>query len=286
PNQRRLIEMLRREDLFTVVVDPFMTDTADLADYVLPAASFLEFDDLVGSYFHISLGAQVKAAEPMGDSLPNSEIFRRLARAMGFDEPELHESDAAIIARQLARIDPKLTFAELAAKGTIPIGDGPAIFHRELRFDTPSGKIEIASERAARDGHPLVPLPLADRRPPGAWLRLLSPADKWLMNSSYGNDPAIRKRLGSTRVVLHSEDAVKRGLQAGMRVELRNGVGAIEMILEISDTVPPGVALTHKTRWLNGSGHSNVNVLNPGLVSDMGASTALHGVQVEVVPAG
>ena len=94
PEQTRLRAALAREDLFTVVVDLFPTDTTDYADIVLPAASFLECDDIVASYFHLSLGAQVKAVEPLGEALPNSEIFRRLAAAMGFDEPQLFESDA------------------------------------------------------------------------------------------------------------------------------------------------------------------------------------------------
>ena len=97
PQQRRLRRALERDDLFTVVVDIFATDTTDLADVVLPAASFLEFDDIVGSYFDLTISAQAKAADPPGSALPNQEIFRRLARAMGFDEPALHVSDREII---------------------------------------------------------------------------------------------------------------------------------------------------------------------------------------------
>ena len=97
PEQARLHDALRREDLLTVAIDLFPTDTTDFADYVLPAASFLEFDDLVVSYFNLTLSAQVKAAEPMGESLPNTEIFRRLARAMGYPEAELYESDDELL---------------------------------------------------------------------------------------------------------------------------------------------------------------------------------------------
>ena len=88
---------LAREDLFTVVIDCFMTDTADYADIVLPAASFLEFDDLCVSYFHLMIGRQVKCQEPMGESLPDQEIFRKLAKAMGSEEPALYEDDRFII---------------------------------------------------------------------------------------------------------------------------------------------------------------------------------------------
>ena len=93
PEQTRLLAALERDDLFTVVVDLFATDTGDYADLLLPAASFLEFDDLVSSYFDLSLSAQVKAVDPVGEALPNQEIFRRLATAMGFTEPELHAGD-------------------------------------------------------------------------------------------------------------------------------------------------------------------------------------------------
>ncbi len=103
PEQARLRRALAREDLFTVVVDLFATDTADFADFVLPATSFLECDDLVVSYFHHSLSAQVKATEPLGEALPNSEIFRRLAAACGYEEPELRETDADVIAEVLRR---------------------------------------------------------------------------------------------------------------------------------------------------------------------------------------
>src|SRR5438270_2161089 len=102
PEQDRLHRALAREDLFTVVADVFATDTTDYADIVLPAASFLECDDIVASYFHLSLSAQVKAVQPFGEALPNTEIFRRLAAAMGYQEPLLYESDDAVITQLLA----------------------------------------------------------------------------------------------------------------------------------------------------------------------------------------
>ncbi|BBK31024.1 anaerobic selenocysteine-containing dehydrogenase [Stella humosa] len=280
PNQTALLAALAREDLFTVVVDPFMTDTARLADYVLPAASFLEFDDLAGSYFHISLGAQVKAAEPMGESLPNSEIFRRLAGAMGYDEPELQESDRAIIDRQLALALPGTSFEDLAAVGTMPVGAEAAIFFADHQFPTPSGRIEIASAAAELAGHGRLPSPMADARPAAGRLRLLTPASRWLMNSSYGNDAGIAGKLGAAQVILHPDDAEARGLVAGDQVTLRNATGSLSLRLAVAEIVPPGVALSDKSRWLDGG--ANVNVLNPGLESDMGRSTALHGVEVEV----
>ena len=162
PRQQQLRHALRRDDLFTVVLDLFQTDTADFADIVLPAASFLEFDDLFTPYFQLMLSAQVKAAEPLGESLPNQEIFRRLARAMGYTEPELYEADADIIATVLRTSGLVENFAALAAVGSVPVSDEPIIQFADLTFPTPSGRIEIASAQAEADGHPRVPLPLAD----------------------------------------------------------------------------------------------------------------------------
>ena len=102
PQQARLHRALERDDLFTVVIELFATDTADYADIVLPASSFLEFDDIIMSYFNLSVSAQVKLEEPLGDSLPNQEIFRKLSRAMCYQDPELFETDAAMITTILA----------------------------------------------------------------------------------------------------------------------------------------------------------------------------------------
>jgi anaerobic selenocysteine-containing dehydrogenase len=283
PQQARLRRALQREDLLTVAVDVFPTDTTALADVVLPAASFLEFDDLVAPYFYATLSAQVKATEPPGEALPNSEIFRRLAAAMGFDDPELHEPDRAVIDGLLRRSCVGIGWEELVARGTVDASPEPIVQFADRRFPTPSGKVELACDRAEADGHPRTPLPLADARPAGGRLRLLSPATSWLLNDTFGNDPKIVHRIGEAVVVLHADDAAKRGLAAGDRAVLENGEGRLELAVEVSDAVPSGVALTHKGRWPSREpGGVNVNVLHPGEKADMGQSTAVHGVEVEI----
>jgi len=287
PEQARLHAALRREDLLTVAVDLFPTDTTDFADYVLPAASFLEFDDLVASYFHLTLAAQVKAVEPLGDSLPNTEIFRRLARAMDYGEPELYESDRTVIETLLERSGVGLRFAELAATGTVPIAAEAVVQFSDLRFPTPSGRIELVSSRAEADGLPPYPLPLADERPRKGRLRLLSPASPWLLNDSFANDAKIARRLGAATVALHPDDAAERGLVEGAQVVVANDTGSLELTVTISDALPRGVAYTPKGRWpKREAGHANVNVLNPGERADMGESTAVHGVEVTVAALG
>lgn len=286
PQQARLRRALERDDLFTVVIELFATDTADFADIVLPAASFLEFDDIVMSYFNLGVSAQVKIEEPMGDSLPNQEIFRKLARAMDFQEPELFEADAAIIENILSSTGVAGGFEALAAVGTKPVFEQPVLQFADLTFPTPSGRIEIASESAQDHGLPRLPAPDAESRPDGGRLRLLSPASPWLMNDSYANDARIAEQLGEATVTLHPDDASARGLAAGEHVTLANQTGSLALALVVSDIIPPGVALSFKGRWPKREGAGvNVNALNPGLKSDMGMSSCVHGVEVTVTRA-
>ncbi|MHA1570013.1 MAG: molybdopterin-containing oxidoreductase family protein [Alphaproteobacteria bacterium] len=276
---------LAREDLFTVAIDPFQTDTADYADIVLPAASFLEFDDLVGSYFHLTLSAQVKARDPIGQSLPNQEIFRRLAHEMGYDAPELFESDTDMLDHLMARSGTGLTFADLAARGTVDMVPGPVMQFADLSFPTPSGKIEIASARAEQAGHPRLPEARADARPAEGRLRLLSPASEWLLNSSYGNDDKIAAQMGPASVILNPGDAAARGLADGDTAEIANETGRLVLNVAISGRVPGGTALVYKSRWPKREGGANVNILNPGGKSDMGESTTVHGTEVRIARA-
>jgi len=284
PEQGRLMRAISRDDLFTVVLDIFATDTTDFADYVLPAASFLEFEDLVSGYFNMSFSAQAKVAEPMGEALPNQEIFRRLASAMGFTEAELQESDENIIAHVVKDVGIDGGFATLKVKGTVFPSPEVQMQFADLNFLTASGKIEIASATAEADGHPRLPQPGSDARPAAGLLRLITPASEWLMNDSYANDPKVEKQLGQATVTINPADAEARGLVAGTLVRLSNATGSLDLVLALSDRVPSGVAHSPKGRWPRRAvkQRANVNILNPGVKSDMGESTAVHGVEVEI----
>jgi anaerobic selenocysteine-containing dehydrogenase len=285
PEQALMRQGLAREDLFTVVVDCFQTDTADYADIILPAASFLEFDDLSSSYFELMIGPQVKCQEPLGESLPNQEIFRRLARAMGFEDPPLHEDDQTMIDDALRACGAGLDWETLKVKGWAYVSEAPLMLWAEGRFPTPSGKIEIASSRAEADGHPRVPQPSVDTPPAKGRLRLLSPADKWLMNSSYGNDPKILKAMGPATVVIHPDDAAAHGIGEGDPVRLANEAGALSFVAKVSDMITPGTLLTTKSRWPKRSeGAANVNLLHRARKTDMGESTAVHATEVTITP--
>ncbi len=285
PEQQRLRDALCREDLFSVVIDLFQTDTADYADIILPAASFLEFDDLVTSYFNMTIGPQVKAQEPVGESLPNQEIFRRLARAMGYEELELYERDESVIDHLLSGSPYNGGFYSLKQTGTVFISTEPLLQFSDLEFPTPSGKIEIASSKAEADGHPRLPQAIADPRPPSHRLRLLTPASMWHMNHSFANDGGIVKQQGDADITVNPQDAVELGLKDGDEAEVSNKVGRLILQVRISEEVPKGVALSPKGRWPKSErGGVNVNALNPGTKTDMGESTAVHSVEVEVKP--
>jgi anaerobic selenocysteine-containing dehydrogenase len=283
PQQARLRRAFEREDLLTIALDLFPTDSTALADYVLPAASFLEFDDLIASYFHLTLSAQAKVMPPCGEALPNQEIFRRLARAMDFSEPPLRESDAGMLSTLLARSRLGEDFESLKAKGTIWIPSETAVQFADRVFDTPSGRIEIASAGAEADGLPRLAQCLCEPRPQAGLLRLLTPANAWLLNTSFGNVGRIRARLGPASIALHPADAAERHLAEGDTALVHNASGRLELRVTTSDQMPRGVALAHKGRWLaTDPAQANVNALNPGDKSDMGESSAVHSVQVAV----
>lgn len=238
-------------------------------------------------YFDLAVSAQVKAGEPPGDALPNTEIFRRLASAMGFDEPELHESDADLIAAVLRQTGIGLDFAALAEAGTVPWSPQPVVQFADLRFPTPSGRIELASARAEADGLPRVPVPHADPRPPDGMLRLLSPASPWSLNTTFTVDAKVSRFAGPAAVGLHPADADALGVCDGDDVALENATGRLVLRATVSDDVPRGVALSPKGRWSKREpGGATVNALNPGTKADMGESSAVHGVEVRVVALG
>lgn len=286
PDQARLRRALERDDLFHVAIDLFHTDTTAYADLILPAASFLEFDDLILSYFNYSVSAQARITDPMGAALPNQEIFRRLAAAMGLEDPDLFEQDRPLLDELVASTGVATDFSALAAIGTIQCSVEPIVPFADRLFPTPSGKVEIVSERFVAAGLSAAPRPAADPRPRQGRLRVLSPASPWLMNSSYGNDTRIRKRQGAANVTVNPCEARERGMVEGQFVGLKNDVGSLpNLTLAVSDAVPPGVALVPKGRWPGAEpSGANVNILFGGTKTDLAESTAVHGVEADLIP--
>ena len=283
PNQARLRAALHRSDLFMVVSDLFMTDSARYADIVLPAASFLEYDDLTFSYFHLIMGAQAKVSEPLGESLPNAEIFRRLARALDLHEPALLEADRAMLDTMMTQMNTGYDFDELKRRGHFTLGDTAARWYADQKFDTPSGRIEIASAQAQAMGLPRTPQPWADAPPADGQFRLLTPASKWRMNDSYANDPQLIERSGPAAVHMNPSDAVRIGVREGAMVAVSNKTGSLQLVARLDEDVLPGTVLSYKGRWPSLEGnHMNVNFIHNAQCADMGASTSVHSTLVSV----
>jgi anaerobic selenocysteine-containing dehydrogenase len=284
PNQLRLREALAREDLLVIAVDLFPTDTVRYADIVLPAASFLESDDLVFSYFHGTISPQLRVKAPAGASLPNSEIFRRLASAMGFTDPELFVSDHALIDTILQTVKPGISFETLKGKGTVFVSDEPRQQFAGFQFGTPSGRIEVDSDVFLRSGLAAAPDPFDFPISTPGRLTVISPSHKMLMNSTYGNDPGIRQRIGPPTIILTPSDAAARGLLAGDEVDVCNAGVRVRMQIDIAELAPNGVAVCYKSRWPAGDPDGrNVNALNPGLRADLGGGTAVNSLEVDII---
>ena len=283
PAQNRLRSALSREDLFTVVIDPFLTDTAHYADIVLPAASFLEFDDITFSYFHLHIGAQRRVMAPLGESLPNSEIFRRLATALQLDDPALYEADAELIDQMMAQMNIGLDFAALSEHGYTALGDTPQNYWADLHFATPSGKIEIASEQAVSMGLPRVPQASVEAMPSAGQFRLLTPSSRFRLNDSYANDPHLETLAGPASVHMHPADAAELGFNDGDLARLFNREGELNLLVQTGLEVLRGTAVSYKGRWtIRENSGSNVNILHAPVAADMGDSTSVHSTTVSI----
>ena len=285
PNQAQLRRALQREDLFTVVIDCFRTDSADYADIVLPAASFLEFDDLTFSYFHYNIGVQSRAMEPLGEALPNQEIFRRLAKGMGYTEKELFETDEDLIASMLEQMGVEGGFREFQQRGWQPISPEPIIPWADLQFPTPSGRIELASSTAEDQGLPRIPQAITDKEQNGGQFRLITPASDYRMNDSYANDPKLARNAGDPEVYIHPQDAERLGIGNGAPVTLSNDSGSLRLTATVDKIAMPGVIVSYKGRWpKQEQERKNVNALHIGQKADMAESTSVHSTLVSVNP--
>jgi anaerobic selenocysteine-containing dehydrogenase len=284
PDQGKVRRGLSREDLFTVVLEHFPTDTTDYADIVLPATMQTEHRDIIAGYGHLYLVWNEPAVAPPGECLSTSETFRRLARRMEMTEPSLYDSDEELARTLLGSGHPwmeGITVEGLRARGYARLNvDRPFLPFAE-GFPTSSGRLEFHSERAARAGHDPLPgfTPPAD---PGDGLVLISAASHHFLNSTFGNNPELRRRAGAPVVVLHPDDAAARGVADGARVRVRNARGAFEATAEVADRVRPGVAATTKGHWAKLNGGATVNATVDERDSDMGHGAVFHDNRVEI----
>ncbi len=294
PHQTKVVRGLAREDLFTVVVEHFLTDTARYADIVLPATMQIEHQDLLIAYGHLYLAWNEPAAAPRGECLPTTEIFRRLARTLGLGEPALYESDETLARQVLGSGHPSLsgiTLEALKARGSIRLNYPDPFVPFANAFPTASGKLEFVSERMAQSG--LDPVAgytpahetsqkdtaLAREYP----LALVTPADHYFLNSIFANVPRQQRRSGVATLLIHPDDAAPRGIAAGDKVGVANARGSFLAVADVSDRVRPGVVASTKGRWPGDSTHgATVNATVDERDSDMGGGAVYHDNRVRV----
>ena len=297
-NQNRVRRGLAREDLFTVVHELYMTDTARYADVVLPATTQFEHADLLFSYYHLSLLLNQQAIEPLGECRSNLETFNLLAAAMGFEEPCFAGDAWDVIGETLALDHPALKGIDLdrlLADGFAPIRpDSPGVPFGDGRFPTPSGKIELYSRTMAADGFDPLPayIPLKEG-PEGSPelferypLYFLTPSGHSFLNSNYGNDVGFLASERRPTVAINPADAGPRGIGEGDLVKVMNDRGSCMLWARVTTDVRRGVAVAPGQWW---SRHypdgGNANHTTPDFPADMGGGSAFNTNLVEVAPA-
>jgi anaerobic selenocysteine-containing dehydrogenase len=291
PHQEKIRRGLMREDLFTVVMEHFQTDTADYADIVLPATMQTEHADLHDGYGHLCIAWNEPAVAAPGECLSTSETFRRLARRMGLDEPCLYDSDEELAEQLLDTNHPSLegiTLARLREQGWMRLNYPKQFVPYANGFPTPSGKLEFYSARAALDGHD----PLAGFTPPKEVLdadlarsypfALVSGASHYLVNTTFANHPGLSLQAGRPRVLMNSEDALVRGIVTGQGVRIFNARGAFVAELNVSDQVRRGVLASTKGSWLKSSSGSNLNATVDERDSDLGGGSVFGDNRVDI----
>ncbi len=293
PDQRRAQQGLLRDDLHLTVLEQRLTDTTLFADVVLPATMQPEHLDIHPSYGHHYLTLNLPAIDAPGDCLPNTEIFRRLATALGLEHPRLHDSDEALV-RQFIDTDAArargITYEALVETGYARVDDlGGTAPHQAGDFPTASGRMRIVVPELAELG--LDPIPgytpsfeagnseLAERFP----LILLTPAHRFFLNSTFADLPGHLAKTGEPTVFLHADDAMDRGISDGDVVEICNDRGALAMTAAIHPGARRGVAWAYKAYWARATGGANVNATTPVRDADMGGSPTFHDNRVEVV---
>jgi anaerobic selenocysteine-containing dehydrogenase len=287
PDSGKVRRGLEREDLFTVVLEQFPTDTVDYADIVLPATMQTEHLDVHEGYGHLYLLLNQPAVEPPGECLSTSETFRRLARRMGLDEPALYDSDEELIEALLSSDDPTLDgidLSRLRREGWVRLGYPRPYVPFADGFPTPSGRLEFRSARAAAAGHDSLPTytpPLEAASGDPDTLALVAPASHWFLNTMFANDPVQRRRAGGPLVRLHPTDAAERGLVDGQAARVHNARGEFRARVEVSDAVRPGVVASTKGHWLKHVG-ANANATVEERDADMGRGAVFHDNRVRV----
>ncbi len=304
PDQQRVLAGLRRDDLFTVVHDQFPTDTVDYADIVLPATTQLEHFDLHGSYGHQFVQVNVPAIAPLGESRCNSEVFRGLARRLGFESELFDVSDEQLAHELLWEEAPienvptamrGITLDRLKLEGAIKLNGSVASTltapFANGGFATPSGKCEFRCERLAALGHDPLPTYIPPAESPASApelakrfpLQLLSPPSPHFLNSTFVEVDSLRRSAIEPQLEISLADAASRGIQHGELVTIFNDRGSFIARALVGDSVRPGVVVAPSIWWNKHSpGNRNCNSTTPTRLTDLGGGATFFDNLVEV----
>lgn len=293
PESAKVAQGFAREDLFTVVLEHFQTDTVDYADIVLPATTQLEHADIHASYGHQYIIANNPAIAPLGESKPNTEIFRLLAARMGFSDPCFFDTDEALASQAFDASHPHardFSWQQVSEQGWMKL-NLPAAPFAQGGFPTPSGKCEFYSEQMLRDG--LDPLPaylppyesvasapeLAKDYP----LAMISPPQRNFLNTTFVNVQSLRATEGEPHLDIHPEDAAARGITDGDMVRVFNQRGELHARARVSDAPRKGLVVALSIWWKKlASDGRNANELTSQRLTDMGRAPTFYDVLVQV----
>ena len=284
PESPKVVAGFQREDLFTVVLEHFLTDTADHADYVLPATTQLEHLDVHRSYGHTYALINEPAVAPVGEARPNTQIFRDLAARMGFDDPCFSETDEAMARVAFSR---DVDFDHLRAQGWLPLPVAEAPF-ADGGFPTPSGRCLIDAPGLGVPDHlfnhesPEHSPALAERYP----LAMISPPARHFLNSSFVNVKSLRDIESEPLLEIHPADAGPRAIIDGASVRVFNDRGEYHCAARVSTRARPGVVHGLGIWWRKlGTHGTNVNELTHQQLTDIGRAPSFYDCLVEVRPA-
>ncbi|MBX3500867.1 MAG: molybdopterin-dependent oxidoreductase [Alphaproteobacteria bacterium] len=285
PDVHKTRQGLAREDLFTVVHDPFMTATARYADIVLPATTYLETDDMYRAYGAYWMQYGPRAVDPQGEARSNVQVAQALAQRMGLNDPVFGMALPELLTELFKGATGKPATIDTKSLPTAgPINIAPT--HEGQIFKTPSGKLEFYSEQLARQG--VSPMPdwtpdPEEVRDAERWpLRLLTAPGYFQAHTAFSGVAFLRKREGQPLCVLHPEDAQKRGLKNGDKVKLFNQRGTVGLMLKVSDEVRPGIVLVPGQRPDEEAVSGTVNMLCSDRYTDMGEGATYQSTFLDV----
>ena len=283
PESAKVVAGFARDDLFTVVLEHFQTDTADYADYVLPATTQLEHWDVHGAYGHTDVLLNRPAIAPQAEAWPNTRIFRELASRMGYTEPCFSQDDLSLCR---AAYGERIDFQHLLEHGYASLELPEAPF-ASGGFPTPTGKCEFFSERLARQGLDGLPDHLANYETAGTSerypLAMISPPARNFLNSTFVNLRSLRDIEGEPMLEIHELDAAARGIASGAIVRVFIGRGEYQCKAQVSPRARQGVVNGLGVWWRKlGLQGTNVNQLTSQRLTDLGRGPVFYDCLVEV----